>query len=171
MRLLFALWPDSETRLALAAHRLDIARLTGGRPTLPDTLHMTLVFSGNVPQKRLLELQMVASRVRAAAFEYRVDTAGCFAGSQVAWLASDTPPQALFDLQKTLFKAVADADFDVDPRTFRPHITVTRHITSVVEPWPITPCAWKINKFALVSVEQSANSVNYEVIDEWPLAR
>jgi 2'-5' RNA ligase len=169
MRLFFALWPDDNIRLALSARRLEVARLTGGRPTLPVTLHLTLVFAGNVPQKRLLEMQMVASRVRAAPFQYRVDTAGCFNTAKVAWLASDAPPQALFDLQAGLFNAVQAADFDVDPRTFRPHITVARHITSMTEAYPIEPCVWNVNKFALVQVEQEGLSVNYEVIDQWPL--
>ncbi len=169
MRLVFALWPDDDIRLALSARRLEVARITGGRPTLPVTLHLTLVFAGNVPQKRLLEMQMVASRVRAAPFEYRVDAAGCFNSAQVAWLASASPPQALFDLQQSLFNAVQAADFDVDPRTFRPHITVARHITSFTEAYPIEPCIWKVNNFALVQVEQDGASVKYEVIDHWPL--
>jgi len=171
MRLFFSLWPDDETRLALAAHRLDVARLTGGRPTLPVTLHLTLVFAGNVPQQRVLEMQMAASRVRAAPFEYRIDTAGCFAGPRVAWLASDLPPQGLFDLQQALFHAVRDADFEVDPRTFRPHLTVARHITSMVEPFPIKPCVWKVDTFALVQVEQTGSALKYEVINQWPLNR
>ena len=43
MRLFFALWPRDQLRLALAPHRLDIARIAGGRPTTPVTMHMTMV--------------------------------------------------------------------------------------------------------------------------------
>jgi len=169
MRLFFSLWPDDGTRLALAAHRLDIARVTGGRPTLPVTMHLTLVFARDVPPHRMLEMQMVGRRVQAAPFEYRIDTAGCFGGPQVAWLACDSPPQGLFDLQQALFNAMRAADFDIDPRTFRPHITVARHITSVVEPLPVKPYVWKVDTFALVQVEQSGNSVKYDKVEQWPL--
>ena len=171
MRLFFALWPDDDVRLTLSARRLEVARLTGGRPTLPVTLHLTMVFAGNVPQRRLLEMQMVASRVRAAPFRYTVDTAGCFGTPRVAWLASDQPPPALFELQNSLHDAVQAADFEVDHRTFRPHITVARHITTAIETYPISPCVWDVDKFALVQAEQDGNSVKYEVIDQWPLIR
>lgn len=169
MRLFFALWPDDETRLALAQHRLEVARLTGGRPTLPVTLHLTLVFAGNVPQARLLEMQMLAARVRAEAFNYAIDTAGCFAGPAVAWLASDQPPAELFSLREALQTAMKQADFDVDERKFRPHITVARHVTSIVEPYAIRPTKWRIDEFALIQAEQEGNSIQYDVIDRWPL--
>ncbi len=57
MRLFFAIWPEGDVRLTLAARRLEVARLTGGRPTLPVSLHLTMVYVGNVPQKRLLEMK------------------------------------------------------------------------------------------------------------------
>jgi RNA 2',3'-cyclic 3'-phosphodiesterase len=169
MRLFFALWPDDQVRLALAQHRLDVTRLAGGRPTLPVTLHMTLVFAGNVPRGRLLEMQMLAARVQAKPFDYIVDTAGCFPGPKVAWLASDSPPQALFDLQQSLQSEIKQADFDVDERTFRPHITVTRHIASAFEPYPIEATHWAVKNFALIEAEQEGSSINYEIVDTWPL--
>jgi 2'-5' RNA ligase len=169
MRLFFAIWPEDDIRLALAPQRLEVARLTGGRPTLPVSLHLTMVFVGNVPQKRLLEMKMVASRVRAAPFRYTVDTAGCFATARIAWLASDQPPQALFDLQNALHDGVRAADFDVDRRTFRPHITVAREIVTPIETYTTSPCIWDVDKFSLIQAEKSGNSVKYEIIDQWPL--
>ena len=171
MRLFFAIWPKDDIRLALAAQRLEVARLTGGRPILPVTLHLTMVFAGNVPQTRLLEMKMVASRLRAAPFRYTVNTAGCFATPRIAWLASDQPPQALFELQQALHDGVHAADFDVDSRTFRPHITVARHITAAIETHPISPCHWDVDEFSLVQTVQDGNGVQYEVIDQWPLIR
>jgi RNA 2',3'-cyclic 3'-phosphodiesterase len=170
MRLFFALWPDDDVRLALAAQRLEIARLTGGRPTMPVTLHMTMVFMGNVPASRMLELQTIASSVRVPRFNYAVDTAGCFEGPGVAWLASDSPPQGLFDLQSALFNAVKQADFDVDLRQFRPHITVARKIESAFEAYPINPVNWPVREFQLVHPAQTERGISYETIDRWPLA-
>lgn len=169
MRLFFALWPDDDMRARLATQRLEITRISGGRPTLPVTMHMTLVFCGNVPEKRVLQMQMVAARTRIAPFDYAIDTAGCFAGPQVAWLASDSPPKGLFELQRTLFQSIREANFEVDDRTFRPHITVARHITSAFEPYPITPLTWPVRAFSLVHAIQSGNSIKYETLDTWPL--
>ena len=95
MKLFFALWPDDGIRLQLDSQRVEIARLTGGQPTLPVTLHLTLVFAANVPESRLVEFKMAASRVQLKPFKYVIDTSGCFAGPKVAWLASDAPPPPL----------------------------------------------------------------------------
>jgi RNA 2',3'-cyclic 3'-phosphodiesterase len=169
MRLFFALWPDDDVRLQLASQRLEVARLTGGRPTVPVTLHLTLVFAGNVPESRIPEIKMVASRVRAKSFDYVIDTAGCFGGPRVAWLASDNTPRALFDLQERLQSAIAGADFEVDGRTFRPHITVARDITNVFEPYFVPTVAWRIDQFCLVQAMQDGNAVRYDILDRWML--
>jgi RNA 2',3'-cyclic 3'-phosphodiesterase len=169
MRLFFAIWPDDDVRLSLATQRLEIARLTGGRPTMPVTLHLTLVFAGNVPETRVPEIKIVASTVKAKSFDYVIDTAGCFSGPRVAWLASDATPNALYELQSSLQRAVADADFEVDQRTFRPHITVARDISSVFEPHAIEPTVWRVNQFCLVQAVQNGNTIRYETLDRWML--
>jgi RNA 2',3'-cyclic 3'-phosphodiesterase len=169
MRLFFALWPDDNVRLALASQRLEIARTTGGRPTMPVTLHLTMVYAGNVSPSRVTEIKMLASQIRVPAFDFRIDVAGCFEGARVAWLASDTPPEGMHKLQKALQTAMLEAGFDVDRRKFRPHITVARDVTTIFEPHPIAPLIWRIDNFCLVEAQQSGNSVRYEMLDRWML--
>ncbi len=169
MRLILALWPDDKVRLALAAQRLEIARVTGGRPTMPVTMHMTLVFAGNVPASRLLELKMAIAQVRARPFTYVIDTAGCFDSAGVAWLAGAAPPKKLFDLQSTLYHTVANADFDVDARRFRPHITITRHIEHSFAQHAITPTPWRVDQFSLIQAIRDGASIRYETLETWPL--
>ena len=53
MRLFFALWPDELVRANLARQRIDLARTSGGRPTRPATLHVTLVYLGDVAGSQL----------------------------------------------------------------------------------------------------------------------
>lgn len=169
MRLFLALWPNDQVRLALAAQRLEIARVTGGRPTMPVTMHMTLVFTGNVPSSRLFEFKLATAQVRARPFTYVIDTAGCFDSAGVAWLASAEPPKELFDLQSTLYHAIANADFDVDARRFRPHVTVTRHIEHSFAQHTINPTHWKVDRFSLIQAVQDGASVRYETLESWPL--
>jgi RNA 2',3'-cyclic 3'-phosphodiesterase len=169
MKLFFALWPDDAVRLQLATQRLEIARLTGGRPTLPVTLHMTLVFAGNVPESRLVEIKMAASRVKTKPFDYVIDTTGCFAGPKIAWLASDSTPNQLFELQSELQRNVAAADFEVDERTFRPHITIARDVTHIFEPHAVSPTVWHVNQFCLVQAIQTGNTIRYDILDRWVL--
>lgn len=169
MRLFLALWPDDNVRLALASQRLEVARLTGGRPTMPVTMHLTLVFAGNIPAGRLLELKLVVAGVRAPSFEYVIDSAGCFGGPRVAWLAGATPPKALLELQSSLQRAIANADFDVDIRAFRPHITVTRDIQNTIETRRVTPTSWPINHFDLIHAQPAGHAVHYETLERWNL--
>ena len=153
MRLFFALWPDDNVRLALASQRLQIAQITGGRPTMPVTLHITMVYAGDISPARVPEIKMLQSRIRVPAFDFRIDVAGCFEAARVAWLASDTPPDGLFKLQQGLQTAMQGAGFEVDRRKFRPHITVARDVTTIFEPHPIAPLMWRVDNFCLVGAQ------------------
>ena len=115
-RLFFALWPDDAVRVELARYRLDLARACEGRPVRTETLHITLVFIGEVPEVRVAELAACADRVTARAFDLVVDTAGCFDKAHVAWLGCSQPPAALLDLQFALQTEAAKAGFSVDAR-------------------------------------------------------
>ena len=78
MRLFYALWPDDTTRIQLAQRRNDVVRLSGGRPSTPDSLHMTLVYIGEVPDTRFDEVCAIGDRMVHAGFDYPVDTTACF---------------------------------------------------------------------------------------------
>jgi 2'-5' RNA ligase len=58
-RLFFALWPSAEEQRALAQAAHKAARYSGGRATPEEKLHLTLVFLGSVPQRRLPELAQI----------------------------------------------------------------------------------------------------------------
>jgi RNA 2',3'-cyclic 3'-phosphodiesterase len=169
MRLFFALWPEDRVRLGLAPQRLECARLTAGRPTLPVTLHLTLAFLGNVSEGRLAELKMLAEKIRVSPFDFEINQAGCFASAGVAWLASQTPPKGLFKLHQKLQAAIVDAGFEVDTRTFRPHITVARNVAHPFETHEIPLVSWPIRQFSLVSAQRNDHGVEYHVLENFPL--
>ena len=52
-RVFFALWPDADARVALAALAREIAARTKGRAPPAANLHMTLAFIGEVPPERI----------------------------------------------------------------------------------------------------------------------
>jgi RNA 2',3'-cyclic 3'-phosphodiesterase len=169
MRLFFALWPEDRVRLALAPQRLEAARATSGRPTMPVTLHLTLAFLGNVLESRLPELKKIAQQIDLEAFDYTIDLVGCFEQAGVAWLASEDPPDQLYKLQQTIHNALLKAGFDVDLRKFRPHITVARNIDRAFEARPIPPIRWPIRQFSLVGASRDDHGVTYDVLESWPL--
>jgi RNA 2',3'-cyclic 3'-phosphodiesterase len=169
MQLFFALWPEDRVRLALAPHRLECARMTGGRPTLPVTLHVTLAYVGRVSEDRIPLLKEIAGSIRMPTFDYDIDLAGCFEGAGVAWLSSDAPPKALHKLHQKLQAAIASQGFEIDTRKFRPHITVARNIAHAFEPYPVTPVKWTVRQFSLVGAKRNDGGTHYEVLETWSL--
>ena len=55
-RLFFALWPSAELRRRLHALALRYQRLHGGRAMRAETLHLTLLFLGEVPRAQIASL-------------------------------------------------------------------------------------------------------------------
>jgi RNA 2',3'-cyclic 3'-phosphodiesterase len=169
MRLFFALWPTDELRTELAPIRLEVLRHCGGRPSLPLTLHMTLVYVGRVPEPQVGELMAIGDGILQPAFDYQMDFAACFGKAGVAWLGAQNIPVSLMELQATLQKSVHDAGFAIDQREFRPHVTVARNIHNFVEPWAVSPVTWHVNRFSLVAANTVPNGVRYESLRDWPL--
>lgn len=170
MRLFFALWPTDELRSQLAPQRLEVLRHCGGRPSLPLTLHMTLVYVGRVPEPKIAELMTIGDSILQPAFDYQIDVAACFGKANIAWLGTQRVPQALLDLQLALKNAVQAAGFPADPRAFRPHVTVARNIHTFVDPWAVEPVAWRVNQFSLINAITTPKGVRYEPLRDWPLS-
>ena len=66
-RLFFALWPDASTADALATLAQQVAAESGGRPTAPGNVHVTLAFLGDQPRRIARELSAAAARISAPA--------------------------------------------------------------------------------------------------------
>lgn len=169
MRLFYALWPDDTTRIQLAQRRNDVVRLSGGRPSTPDSLHMTLVYIGEVPDTRFDEVCAIGDRMVHAGFDYPVDTTACFDSAKVGWLGAAEPPLGLFSLQMHLRIAINSAGFTIDKRRFRPHITVARDIEQPFDAIAIEPVMWRANSFSLVHSMIADDGVHHEVLRDWPL--
>ncbi len=169
MKLFFALWPDEETREHLEAMQQRLLPLTGGRATLPSTLHLTLCFLGEVPSARLDELLTIGGRIKAKAFDIPINKVGCFDSAKVAWAGSKAPSPALVNLQSAIQQGVSKAGFDVDPRPFRPHISLVRHLPKSFETMSTLEIPWAVSGFSLVVSRADASGVRYELLKTWPL--
>jgi 2'-5' RNA ligase len=168
--LFFALWPDNTVRLKLARYRLDLARACEGRAVRPDTLHLTLVFIGEVPETRVAELAACGDRVTARLFDLVMDTAGCFDMARVGWLGCSQPAAALFDLQFALRSEAAQAGFGLDPRPFKPHVTVVRNVGFPFEPQQLPGINWQVRSFSLIESIPAESGPAYNILDTWELS-
>lgn len=169
-RLFFALWPDDAVRVELARYRLDLARACEGRAVRTDTLHITLVFIGEVPEARVAELAGCADRVTARVFDLVVDTAECFETAHVGWLGCSQPPAALSDLQLALRSEAAQAGFSSDARPFKPHLTVVRNVGHPFKRRQLPGINWPVRTFNLIESVPNESGPIYNILGTWQLS-
>ena len=168
-RFFFALWPDPRARTLLGGLAREVALESGGRPTLPDLIHLTLAFVGAQPAIRVDSLRRVAGLVRAGSFVLALDKIGGFQRAGIAWLGSTSSQSELLALQRDLSDALRMRAFPVDDRPYAPHLTLARRSTTVLDRRLPQPIGWRVNSFALVASETAETGPFYRTIAEWPL--
>ncbi len=165
-RLFFALWPDETVRAGLAA---ALPQALDGRPVRRDNLHLTLVFLGNVDKETHACVEQAASGVVCQSFELAFDVAGYFPRSQVVWIAPTQSPAALGTLVKELREALVPCGLALDPRPYRPHLTLARKVHRRPALAAITPIAWPVTAFSLVESRSQPGGVCYVPLQSWKL--
>ena len=172
-RLFFALWPDGPTRNAIDAQRAAIAHDYAGRATRPDTLHLTLLFLGNMPDLEVPTLLACGDRIRAGSFTITLDARCHFEAAKVAWLGATDPPPALDALYRALRDEVMAAGFggvdDGFASPFAPHVTIARHCTLFPQPRAVAPITWLAQDFVLIDSRSTPGGPVYRVLRHWPL--
>lgn len=172
VRVFFALWPNQEARNALALAGECLKSACGGRLMRKDTLHLTLVFLGAVPEHRLPELKSLAARIEVGAFELMLDKTGWWPHNRIAWAAPKATPEPLQELVSQLQAALRQAGFDFDGRQeFAPHVTLLRDARCAAGmQLESVRTAWRVGHFALVqSVKQDDGRMGYEIAGSWGL--
>jgi RNA 2',3'-cyclic 3'-phosphodiesterase len=168
--LFFALWPDEPVRNALVAAARPLLEACPGKPVPGSNYHLTLAFLGAVEASRLEALRAAAAGVRAEPFDLVMDCHGHWVRPGVAWLGCRQPPAASARLAAATWAALATLGFKPEERPFVPHLTVLRHCRACAWPGPVTPVAWPVRDFALVSSVTHPSGPEYTVLERWPLA-
>ena len=163
-RVFFALWPDETTRRALVRATRSAARRCGGRPTPPANLHVTLAFLGPLTAPLLASVRRVPP-LASPAFELVFDQLGYWRGSQALWISPSRVPEALIELEATLWDRLEAAGFERERRPYRPHVTVARKAKPVAE--ALSAVCWRVSELALVESRPGARHPRYEVLDVW----
>lgn len=174
MRLFFALWPSFAAAGLLAAAAADAAARLGGRPTRRETLHLTLAFLGEVADERVPRLLDLATDLRVAPFELRIDQPGYWRRNCLFWAGCRDAPVPLETLAAELRQRLGAAGFTVSngERPFTPHVTLVRKVPeiaqNVVLP-AIEPVEWQCSDFVLVRSVLSENGPSYEPLSRFAL--
>lgn len=167
VRVFFALWPDEAVRdqLDLAGRKLHEA--LGGRRMRRENLHLTLVFLGNIPPKRLPDAIAAAEGVEIVPFSIDFDRYFCWKHNRVGFLAPSLVPPLLQDLVRTLGERLSDRGFDFDDRPYVPHLTLVRDARCNRRPPEPAPVSWPVQDFVLVRSEIGTEGVCYTPVRTW----
>ncbi len=149
------------------AAREDLLRRlpSGARLTRPSKWHVTLAFLGEIPGRTQEVADTLATVPPHAPFRLRLTGGGRFGSVAWAGLTGDRP--ALTALRESVRATLDNAGFEIDPRPFRPHLTVSyrseagvlRALEGYAGP------EWAVTDFALVESRLG----NYHTLHEWPL--
>jgi len=130
-RFFFALWPDPRAQALIGGLAREVALESGGRPTLPDLIHLTLAFVGAQPAIRVDSLRRLAGLVRASSFVLALDKVGGFQRAGIAWLGSTKSSTRAAGLQRDLTDALRMRAFPIEDRSYAHNLTLARHSTTV----------------------------------------
>lgn len=176
-RVFFALWPTPELATRLGDVARGAAAKLGGRPTRPETIHLTLAFLGETALSRLSELDALAKGIGGKAFAMTIDRLGYWQHNRLFWAGCSNAPRPLVDLHGRLQAALAGAGFPGDPpgRPFTPHVTLLRKVAAGtagarMDELPVlAPLSWPCDRFVLVQSEPTSAEHRYRILGEYPL--
>ena len=145
LRAFIAITPPPTLQQSMAAVRQVCQPLSPAwRWVMPDHIHLTLKFLGNVPDESVPSLSqaMVQAVQGHTVFPLRVRSLGCFpqpARPRVLWVGLDDPRQALGRLHERLMATLTPLGFPPEERPFHPHLTLARAQSGALsrQLWPV----------------------------------
>jgi 2'-5' RNA ligase len=165
-RVFFALWPDDATRAGISRATREAVSVSGGRPIAKERLHITVAFLGELTAAGV-EVARGVPPIAVGPFELRLDAIGVWPESKILWLAPTAPPEALMELEASLWARLAERGFRAEDRDYRPHVTLARRARPVEA--AVEPVVFSVAELALVESFPEGRNVHYEVLERWPL--
>jgi 2'-5' RNA ligase len=163
VRLFLALWPADHEQAQAAAVQAAITWPHAAKLVAHENLHLTLHFLGEVDANRVPVLRN-APAARAGPLSLTLDRFAVWDGG-ISVLEPSTVPAELLDLHAALGHQLRSADFEIERRRFRPHVTLARRGQGAAPKRPIGQITWRASSYALV---ESAGG-KYSVLQEWQL--
>lgn len=166
MRLFVAINFNSETRFRLLELRDELRSISEyGKFTLPENLHLTLAFIGEVSPKKVDKIEAILETVSFDPFDLAIDHIGRFkrCGGDI-WWAGLRKCEPLMLLQREVTYKLALCGFEMDGRKYNPHITLGREVKTDVKPWNIEPLSEIVSKIDLMKSERINSRLTYTAI-------
>jgi len=135
MRLFIAIDIPNDIRNALSEIQRELRPLTTtARWVAPESIHITLRFLGEVPEKRVEDIDTALTGLTWKPFTITVRGLGFFPGMRsprVLWAGMEAP--TMQGLAEQLDTRMERLGFDKEKRAFRPHITLARAKNTRIE--------------------------------------
>ena len=144
-------------------------KVSGGRMTRPENLHLTLAFLGPTDATRLAELEAVAASVKTVNCILTLDEAGYWKHNHIAWAGSTKVPDKLAGMVQELRDALKKNGFRFDPKPFKPHVSLIRDAKDPGGPAKRS-IRWKVSGFSLVRAYRDDLGLLYRVVSSCPKA-
>jgi len=166
MRLFIAVNFTSITRSQLLALCDELrGKSERGRYSLPENLHLTLVFLGDCNAKQAAAVKSVIGAAHFEPFEITIDCVGHFKrnGGDL-WWAGVRENKVLSELQRNLTFALCSNGFNLEKRKYSPHITLAREVITDMSPWMIEPFGETVSGIDLMKSERLNGKLTYTSI-------
>jgi 2'-5' RNA ligase len=163
MRLFIGINFEDRTRAALVSLLDDLqAKSTRGRFTLPENLHLTLVFLGECDDSQRAIISDVMNEITCAPFPIEIDRIGVFKrnGGDI-WWAGFRASKQLLDLQSELARRLKAQGFPIETRKYSPHITLARQVTCEEQPRTISPFGETVTSIDLIESTRINEKLTY----------
>lgn len=179
-RLFFAIWPNHSEQTAFAHAARKAVKASGGTPVPVSNIHLTLIFLGSVPERKLADLSAIARRVAALfpqdalplqlEFErlehWKKAQVLCAVPAEATGSAAATAR-----LAESLRREMVAAGFTPDLKPFRAHVTLARKVQRGSLELDMHALLWRYSGFALIDSRTEPSGVLYSVVDSWSLYR
>jgi 2'-5' RNA ligase len=164
MRLFTALWPDDPLRDLLAQWQGSWQWPPRAAPVKAERLHLTLHFLGNVQADRIAPLR-AALHLAFEPFSLQLGKPDIWGNGVAALLPHDTPA-TLLDLHGRMAKAITGVGLAIEPRPYRPHVTIARRAWHARPPAQPIEAQWRASS-GFVLVQSLPGGAGYEIIERF----
>lgn len=169
--------------------RQRIERLAKAIPDVrwvdPQSLHLTLVFLGELDDAQLASVTQAAEQVAVSHTPFalqlaRLGTFGSARAPRVVWVGLAGEKARLLALQTALADDMAERGFPREERPFAPHLTLARikkplpedALTALTHSLaePASNAIWQADAISVMKSELARPAARYTALSRWPLA-
>ena len=166
-RLFLAFWPNEQQLERL--HELQCDYVGWGREVLPENLHVTLLFLGNMSHDATDCFVQNLQDLSRQPFRMKLDRLGYFDKTKIFWVGPTHVPEELESLYKSVRNCAQSCGISKISKRYVPHVSLLRKSEIPIPNTDFTPIEWAAEEFHLVESRLDKDGARYYTIDSFSL--